>query len=216
MTIRKTTLCALLVAVLQLAAAQQSRAQSILVNGSFESGNSGFTSQYMFAPGGNSTEGQYTVRPDPQNWNGFFAPTPDHTSGSGNMLVVNGATSGNPFLWRQSVAVDPSTTYEFSYWLSTAVSGGPAVLVVEINGTPIGGPFTAPASTGVWDNWTETWNSDQSTLAEITIFNSNLSTFPNDFYLDDLSFSAVPVPEPGVFPLLVIGASWMIHRWRRR
>jgi hypothetical protein len=71
---------------------------SLITNGDFEARNSGFTSQYTFAPGGNSTEGEYTVRADPQHWNGAFNATPDHTAGTGNMLVVNGATSGNLYL----------------------------------------------------------------------------------------------------------------------
>lgn len=36
-----------------------------VINGDFEDGFTGFTSQYTYAPGGNSTEGQFTVRSDP-------------------------------------------------------------------------------------------------------------------------------------------------------
>ncbi len=87
---------------------------AIIINGDFEAGNSGFTSQYTYAPGSNTTEGEYTVRADPQNWNGAFAATPDHTSGSGNMLVVNGATSGYSILTSaRSRMISMLTTFHF-------------------------------------------------------------------------------------------------------
>ena len=186
----------------------------LVTNGDFEAGNTGFTSEYSFAPGSNTTEGEYTVRSDPQNWNTAFAATPDHTSGTGNVLVVNGATSGNPFLWQQSVTVSPSTPYTFSAWISTAVAGGPADLTVQVNGTQLGSSFTAPAATGTWDNWLETWNSGASTLADIRIFNTDLSTFPNDFYVDDISFF---VPEPSTLILAILALlSRLAHGHRRR
>jgi hypothetical protein len=187
----------------------------LVLNGDFESGNTAFTSQYTFAPGSNTTQGEYTVRSDPQNWNIAFAATPDHTSGAGNMLVVNGATSGDLFLWRQSVSVTTSTSYDFSAWVSTAVSGGPAVLTVEVNGIQLGSSFTAPDDPGSWSNWTVDWNSSSATTADIRIFNSNLSTFPNDFYVDDISF-AVAVPEPSAFALGCLAASALLCRRFKR
>src|SRR5689334_8995773 len=77
-----------------------------LVNGDFSAGNTGFQTEYAFVIF-NGTEGEYTVRSDPQNWNHSFAPTPDHTTGAGQMLIVNGATSGSPSFWEQRTAVSP-------------------------------------------------------------------------------------------------------------
>ncbi len=179
----------------------------LLINGDFEAGDIGFTSEYVSEPI-NTDERQYTVRADPQNWNGVFAATPDHTSGTGKMLVVNGATDGDYFLWQQSVSVSPATQYTFSAWVSTAVAGGPAVLSLAVNGTQLGSPFTAPADPGTWDNWSISWSSGGATEADIRIFNLNLSEYPNDFYVDDISFSAVP--EPSSFALLALSLAAVI------
>jgi len=164
-------------------------AQNLLVNGDFESGNVGFMSEYTFAPSLNTTEGEYTVRSDPSGWNHNFTATPDHTSGSGNMLVLNGATTGNQYLWQQIVTVSPSTSYRFSAWVSTAVAGGPSDLIVKINGLQLGQVYTAPSLPGPWGRWIVDWYSDVSTVAEIRIYNLDTSKYPNDFYIDDISFS---------------------------
>ena len=196
----------------------------LVLNGDFEAGNTGFTSGYAYSPGFNNTEGQYTVRTDPQNWNGAFFAMPDHTFGGpsqlGNMLVVNGATSGSPSVWQQVVSVTANTDYDFSMWVSTAVAGGPASLVASINGVDLGASFTAPASPGSWIQLLRSWNSGASTTADIKIVNGNLSVFPNDFYIDDISFEsqgAAAVPEPSslmMFAFLAITVA--VHQVRRQ
>ena len=180
-----------------------------IINGDFELGNSGFTSQYSYA-NLNTTEGEYTVRSDPQNWNSAFFSMPDHTSGTGNMMVVNGAPIGNLVVWEQTVAVDAFTSYGFSAWVSSAVADGPANLIVKINGTTLSSSFLAPSITGTWENLIRTWNSESTSSATIQILDINTAIFPNDFYLDDLALTAVPLPAPfwllgsGIVGLLAI------------
>ncbi|MFN9970120.1 MAG: hypothetical protein ACK58T_09510, partial [Phycisphaerae bacterium] len=90
------------------AACGTAHAQNVVINGDFEASNTGFTTAYSFAPGGNSTEGQYTIRSNPAGWNGSFRSTGDHTSGNGLMMVVNGQDLATPILmWGQSVNVVP-------------------------------------------------------------------------------------------------------------
>ena len=171
-----------------------------IINGDFSAGNTGFMSEYVYAPGGNGTEGEFTVRSDPQNWNQAFAPMPDHTSGDGQMLVVNGATAGNPYVWQQTVGVLPATEYSFSAWVASAYPDGPADLIVQINGSTLGSSFTLPMLPGSWENFARVWSSAGNTTAELRIVNTNLSVFPNDFYIDDIAF--VAVPEPGMLAML--------------
>ena len=173
-----------------------SNAGAAIINGDFEAANTGFTSEYSFATT-NTTEGEYTVRPDPQNWNPSFSAIPDHTSGTGNMLVVNGAPTSDKVVWEQTITVDAGTDYAFSAWVSTAVAGGPADLIMVVNGVTLGSSFLAPADPGSWDNMVRSWNSGSDTTATLQLFDINVSVFPNDFYIDDISFnkvSAVPVP----------------------
>jgi PEP-CTERM motif len=185
-------------------------ASASLVNGDFSAGNSGFQTEYNFVIF-NGTEGEYTVRSDPQNWNHSFAPTPDHTTGNGPMLIVNGATSGNPSFWEQTTAVIPGAVYDFSAWVSSAVADGPAELLVEINGTVIGPSFQAPLVTGTWEPLSQFWNSGPSNSATIRLINSNLSVYPNDFYVDDISLVAVPEPSTMV---ILAGLALVIFKRR--
>lgn len=160
-------------------------------NPDFEADSVGFTSDYQFADF-NSTEGQFTVRSDPQNWNGEFVNFGDHTTATGKMLAVNGATSGDPAVWRQTISVQPNTSYRFQAWTGTAVAGGPANLILRIDGAQIGSSFVLPDNPGVWTRWEQRWTSSTNVAATFEIINANTSRFPNDFYLDDIGLKTLP------------------------
>jgi len=160
-------------------------------NADFEAGDLGFASEYQFADF-NSAEGQFTVRSDPQNWNGEFVNFGDHTTGTGKMLVVNGATSGNPAIWRQTVSVQTNTAYRFQAWTGTAVGGGPANLILKVDGVQVGPSFVLPDAPGAWMRWEQTWISSTNSTSMFEIVNANTSRFPNDFYLDDIGLKTFP------------------------
>lgn len=161
-----------------------------IINGNFSAGNAGFNSSYAYAAN-NTTEGQYYVGPNASAWNGGMASCGDHTTGTGNMLLVNGATTANVSIYCQTVAVTPNTDYAFSTWLMTLTSGNPAALQFSINGNLIGNVFTANNNTCIWEQFYTTWNSGNSTSATICIVNQNTIASANDFALDDISFSLV-------------------------
>jgi len=163
-------------------------AQNIIINGDFQSGNTGFSTAYQYAPGGNSTEGQYTIRTNPAGWNGAFQSTGDHTSGTGLMMVVNGQDLASPIqLWGQTVTVVPGKTYAFSMWVRTVVNGPSAELLASINGTPLTPAYAAPQQFNAgWTGFTRTWVAD-AVSATIDIRNMNIATFPNDFVIDDIA-----------------------------
>lgn len=94
-------------------------ATNLVINGNFESGNTGFTSNYGFSPASNTDEGQYTVRTDPYPWNPNFVSIGDHTSGNGNMFVGNGAPVAGSVIWQSlSIAVEQNSTYFFEAWVT--------------------------------------------------------------------------------------------------
>jgi gliding motility-associated-like protein len=166
----------------------QSPIGNAIVNGDFNSGNTGFSSSYTYTTN-NTTEGQYYVGPNASAWNGGMASCGDHTSGSSNMLCVNGATTANVSIYCQTVNVLPNTNYAFSTWLMTLSAGNPAQLQFSINGSLVGSVFTAPGGTCTWQQFYTTWNSGASTTATICIVNQNTIASANDFALDDISFS---------------------------
>lgn len=167
-------------------------AGDLVVNGNFNMGAAGFTSDYVPGTGGTygllSFAGQYAVATSPHLTHNNFQVFGDHTGG-GNMLVVNGAQIAGQNVWCQTITVTPNTNYAFSAWLATAVASDPAELVFTINGVAIGQPLLAPFLAGQWLNFSSTWNSGATTTANICISNQNTSESGNDFALDDISFA---------------------------
>ncbi len=163
-------------------------ANNLITNGDFESGNTGFSSNYQYKSPPNTTEGQYYVGPNAQTWNGGLASCPDHTSGTGNVMMVNGAITPNQSFWCQNVTVQPNTSYAFSTWLEMVEPSNAAILQFSINGSLLGSAFTPPAVSCQWTEFYEIWNSGVNTSANICIVNQNTDAGGNDFALDDISF----------------------------
>jgi gliding motility-associated-like protein len=162
---------------------------NLMINGDFSAGNTGFSSSYVYTPPPNTNEGQYWVSTNASVWNGGMASCGDHTTGSGNMLLVNGATTANVTMYCQTINVQPNTDYAFSTWLMTLSAGNPAQLQFSINGSPIGSVFTASNSTCIWQQFYTIWNSGANTTATICILNQNTIAAANDFALDDMMFA---------------------------
>ncbi len=167
------------------------RTENLIFNGDFEQGDMGFTSEYIHNPVSTLDEGTYAVTNSPANVHPQFFGCADHSTGTGNMMVVNGAVTPNQSIWCQSVNVQPNADYDFSTWLATAFPGAPAVLQFSINGDLLGTPFTALNTACTWTEFNEIWNSGNNTTATICIVNQNTIAAGNDFALDDITFSTL-------------------------
>ena len=124
----------------------------------------------------NSTQKIYGIVTNPNTWFAPFTNCPDHTTGSGNMMVIDGSTSngGTDVVWRQQVPVTTGSVYTFSYWVQSVALLNYATLQVRINGVSLG--IAQAPSTIACGNWTQvtyTWNSVASTVADIAIINTN-------------------------------------------
>lgn len=167
---------------------------NLIVNGDFESGNTGFGSDYIYSvPNPLSPPGHYTVAPGITNgWWG--AGCGDHTTGSGNALIADGAngTNGVPAgsnYWCQTVLVEPNTDYALSVWLMNAnTSGATSTLGFFINGNQIGAPQTTPLSSCEWNQFYVIWNSGSNTSATLCLSETSGGQPGNDFAVDDISF----------------------------
>jgi hypothetical protein len=162
---------------------------NLIVNGDFETGDTGFTTDYRPYPGGLLLEGYYAITTNPHLVHSDAASYGDHTTGSGNMMVANGALVPNTLLWSQTVVVDPATHYHFSFWSSSWYPASPARLEVLVNGVSLG-TATAPLQAGVWGQFTAAWDSGTATTATIQIFDRNTDFSGNDFAIDDLSLTS--------------------------
>ncbi|RFC55906.1 T9SS type B sorting domain-containing protein [Brumimicrobium aurantiacum] len=169
---------------------------SIVNNGDFSQGNTGFSTNYTVGTGGSwgqlSSPGTYAINTSPSNVHNNFTFCSDHTGNNGNMMIVNGASTPGTDVWCQTVNVTPNTDYEFSTWITNVInSTNVANLQFKINGTVIGNPFLTSTVGCVWDQFFSIWNSGTATSATICVTNLNNSGGGNDFAIDDISFAPV-------------------------
>lgn len=167
---------------------------NLIANGDFESGDTGFYSDYDKLPlylG----EGRYNISTNPILENGYFTSFGDHTSGSGLMMVVNGFPEPNRTVWSQTVMVTPYTDYNYSTWIASAYPTSPAQLQFLIDSDVIG-TFTAPSTPGIWQKFATTWNSGSRTSVIIKIIDLEIARGGNDFALDDISLVANTSTKP--------------------
>lgn len=209
------------ISIAVMAFATSASAASLLSNGDFEAGSTGFSSDFTEAA--NITPAStYAITTDPRNNHNSATSYGDHTTGSGNMMAVNGSTISGDVFWRETVTVDVSTDYVFSLFTSTWY-GGSASLGLLINGVAVGSTIFTPTLLGVWENSTlDAWSSGASSSATIELINISNQFSGNDFAVDDLSFVAssappAPVPIPAGLPLLIsgLGAFGLLRRWRK-
>jgi gliding motility-associated-like protein len=163
----------------------------LVVNGHFENGNTGFTSDYSYCtncfngsndlPGGNYVIGTNAN----QHHNGFQGVA---NGGQGYFMIINGAAVPNTNVWCQTITVNPNTYYVFSSWVSSVHPNSPAQLNFSANGAALGPVFSATGATNTWSQFFSTWFSGANTSVTICIVNQNTTPAGNDFALDDISF----------------------------
>lgn len=174
---------------------------NLVHNGDFQSGNTGFTSQYTYGGTGMNAlwpEGTYSVISTASLVHNNFPQRWDHTWGNsqGLYMAVNGARTANTVVWSQTInSVTPHTDYVFYAWAVSLIAESPATLQFNINGNLIGPPFPLSANTNApWQQFYTIWNSGTNTSAVITIVNQTVAQSGNDFGLDDIFFAPI-IPD---------------------
>ena len=106
--------------------------KNLVVNGDFESGNSGFSSNYSFfkLPGWIPT-GAYGIDNDPAPYYvPEFASCGDHTTGSGRMMILNGSMVGGLNFWCQTIIVKPNTDYYIESFFTSIYTEDPSTIQI--------------------------------------------------------------------------------------
>jgi len=178
---------------------------NLFQNGDFESGLTGFNTDYGVFPNGDGSCGQgvwgsIAVVTDPRSLGPQWCSKSDHSPTGDKMLVVDASCGLNKRIWYETVTVGQNFTYNFSGWASSnGYDFNQALYIprlrVRINGTDVLTNFSVPWSPGGCSQWlqfTASWNSGSSTTALIEIIDDNRNDQGNDFSIDDLSFANCP------------------------
>ncbi|TVZ27339.1 putative secreted protein (Por secretion system target) [Gillisia sp. Hel_I_86] len=185
----------------------------LLVNGDFESGTTGFYTEYTDQTGVSKSlypEGYFAVDDNANFYHDNFYGK-DHTTGSGDFMIINGHPGSGKVIWRQTITnIQPNTNYYFSAWGMNLNPANPARLQFQVNGVPTGTiadlkDAPKPTSNGQvnTNNWIQFysnpfWNSGNATNAVLEIINLETIRSGNDFGLDDISFGTL---EPIIFSI---------------
>jgi hypothetical protein len=201
-------------------------AANLVANGDFSAGATGFTSTYSTTvSGATANQGSYAVVTNPALLcSTCFPSIGDHTTGTGNMLFLDGAGTNAGAFWSQTVSVSAGTSYALSLW-ATSVNqqSNRAILRAVINGLTVFGPTQLNYTTGVtattWLNYSGVWASGGATSATIELFDDLHIYDYNDFAIDDISLTelaAAAVPEPSSWTLMIGGLGLVGGALRRR
>ncbi|MEQ1862598.1 MAG: REJ domain-containing protein [Chthoniobacteraceae bacterium] len=173
-----------------------------VVNGDFNAGNTGFTSGFTYVAGTSTLPGRYSIKTNPQQFNPALASFGDHTTGSGSMIVADGAVGT---IWESIIGVTKGTWYRFSAWAASTSAGNPSKLELSVGTTPLGPAKTLPAATGQWVEIVGYWYAGVDTSIAMRIRSTNANTSDrNDFALDDIDVRPITVPtDPGLLDTTV-------------
>ncbi|MBK9016268.1 MAG: hypothetical protein IPM82_20585 [Saprospiraceae bacterium] len=165
--------------------------ENLITNGDFEQGNTGFISSYTHSPTDIGPQAVYALTNNVINVHPLAAPCTDHTSGTGNLMAVNGAGTPNTTVWQQTVNVKPQNDYIFSAWVTnwSSIQTNLSNLQFSVNGQLLGNVFQPLPQQCQWKQFYIIWNSGTATSAVIRLVNQNLTVGGNDFGLDDIHFS---------------------------
>lgn len=207
--------------MIALALTGTASAQNLIVNGDFEAGISGFSTDYRV----NASGCIGCVGVDDRTLDWYFVPSlvydyRDHTSGTGLMLQWDPPEppSGKR-IWYQSVSVVAGTTYSFSGWVREANSESSpnnGLVGVYANGVLLG---QKSAPDGSWAQWSFDYTATTTGSIELALRDLYPTTFNGTYStIDDLSFSAVaaPVPEPEIYAMMGFGLGLLGWVGRRR
>lgn len=168
--------------------------EELIFNGDFSLGAVGFTSDYVYvSEKGSRTlwdEGKYAVGTCPRDYHFDFRNNGDHTTGTGNMLIVNGSTDNKKYAWKQSVYVEKGKTYEFSAWfISVSGHGSAQKDDIEYNINGIANLGNYDKTENGWDRYYWRYTATETGQIMLKIRTMSAAAGGNDFAIDDISFT---------------------------
>lgn len=166
----------------------------------FEGGYEDFLSDYVV--GGPGTAGNtLNIGTTPTQFHSSWINPGDHTSGSGNMLIVNGAPTTSARIIYKTIDVKPYTWYRMEAWGTALYHSNIPGLLLRVDGQNItDGNGQLNAQAGVWKKVQGYWFSGYSCEATISVSSSSTAFVGNDFAVDDVYF-VESIPPNLIVPL---------------
>jgi outer membrane protein OmpA-like peptidoglycan-associated protein len=175
-------------------------AQNLIKNGDFESGNTGFTSQYKFttckkdsnncANGAFICSGSIAIVGEPSACNPDWSATfRDHTTGRGKMLVADFA-SRSLIIWQQTLEMEQGATYRFRVWcLKLTDEGAKPSVVIVVDSTTLSPNFIAMKNE--WQLYEVVFVAKKSGQIPLRIKNINNEKMGCDLAIDDIRLEVI-------------------------
>lgn len=153
---------------------------NMLVNGNFEQGMVGFTSQYNYSDGCRSC--------GPNN----YAVIDGFGVNGGNCLSFDGSESYGTVLYEQTIEAIIGATYSFNYLASTngQDNSNPAYFEVLVNGVAIGSWDYITTTYPEWNTFEHTFVANNGTLT-LQIIDRNTESSGNDCLIDELELVVI-------------------------
>lgn len=169
----------------------------LITNGDFESGNSGFSSDYTFESP-TAGEARYSIiSANPAPWDITFGALADHTTGSGNYMGINGSENSLQAFWSQSIHLVEGVTYTFSGYIANMTRSPLPTIELRLFGdTFAGNTYTLTNETLEWNFFSFSWTSGFTGTTPMSLHETTEVLDGNDFGIDDLLL--VPEPSSGV------------------
>jgi len=169
---------------------------NLVVNGDFEQGNVGFTTEYLYMNSLFGTGGYDFV--DVACSKTGKAMNASAASGNGHGVADQAS------FWCQTITVEPNTDYLFSYFFvnKNYGSGYPgAQISFHANGVQIGNNMTGEDATNNcdWQEFSIVWNSGNNISVDLCLHEMSAIAAGADFFIDDISFYKLCPIEDSVF-----------------
>ena len=177
----------------------------LVTNGGFESGDTGFTSDFGTNAGFGAA--RYSVA-----GLGVFSNLAPF-SGQFSMYVNGSDLQPPPTVWAQQVNVEANMTYDFSFAFGTWINVAPFGQVSVRAGGVEFAQFTAPGS-HTWETKSAQFTATTTGLIELALVELSVGQGGNDYAFDNISLKARtvtppnPDPDPNVIPLPAAG--WLL------